>query len=127
MDTRSYEDTFGEHSFQRAPPVSTSHPVSAYHETEWTTRSPHRNVMNVNDVLANLIQKFRRVAAITSPGTGTPVPGGLTTYETQRILRALNIKNLVGADIVEVCPAYDHGDITALAAVDTAFEILHLF
>lgn len=62
-----------------------------------------------------------------APGTGTPVVGGLTTYETQRILRALQIKNLVGADIVEVCPAYDHGDITSLAAVDTVFELLCLF
>jgi guanidinopropionase len=59
-----------------------------------------------------------------APGTGTPVPGGLTTYETQRILRALKIKNLVGADIVEVSPAYDHADITALAAVDTLFELM---
>lgn len=59
-----------------------------------------------------------------APGTGTPVPGGLTTYETQRILRALNIKNLVGADVVEVSPPYDHSDITALAAVDTMFELM---
>ncbi|MEQ1663861.1 MAG: agmatinase [Bdellovibrionales bacterium] len=62
-----------------------------------------------------------------APGTGTPVPGGLTTYEAQRILRSLKIKNLVGADIVEVCPAYDHADITALAAVDVMFELMHSF
>jgi guanidinopropionase len=61
-----------------------------------------------------------------APGTGTPVPGGLTTYETQQILRALKVNNLVGADIVEVCPAYDSSSITALAAVDTLFEILCL-
>lgn len=59
-----------------------------------------------------------------APGTGTPVPGGLTTYETQRILRHLKIKNLVAADIVELCPAYDPSDITAMAAVDTLFEFL---
>lgn len=61
-----------------------------------------------------------------APGTGTPVPGGLTTYEVQQIFRTLQIKQLVGADIVEVCPAYDHGDITSLAAVDAMFEILAL-
>lgn len=61
-----------------------------------------------------------------APGTGTPVVGGLTTYETQRILRALQIKNLVAADVVEVSPPYDHSDITALAAVDTIFELLCL-
>jgi guanidinopropionase len=61
-----------------------------------------------------------------APGTGTPVVGGLTTYETQRILRALKIRQLVGADVVEVCPAYDTADITALAAVDTLFELMCL-
>lgn len=57
-----------------------------------------------------------------APGTGTPVPGGLTTYEVQQILRAFQIENLVGADIVELCPAYDPSQITALAAVDVMFE-----
>ena len=61
-----------------------------------------------------------------APGTGTPVPGGLTTYEVQRIFRGLKISNLVGADIVEICPAYDPTEITALAGVDAAFEILCL-
>lgn len=61
-----------------------------------------------------------------APGTGTPVVGGLTTYETQQILRSLKIKNLVAADIVEVCPAYDQSDITALAAVDVMFELMCL-
>ena len=37
-----------------------------------------------------------------APGTGTPVPGGLTTYEVQRIFRALEIPNLVGGDVVEI-------------------------
>lgn len=62
-----------------------------------------------------------------APGTGTPVVGGLTTYETQKILRHLKISQLVGADIVEISPAYDPTDITALAGVDTMFELLHLF
>lgn len=62
-----------------------------------------------------------------APGTGTPVVGGLTTYETQRILRALRVPNLIGADIVEICPAYDHADMTALAGLDTLFEILCRF
>jgi len=61
-----------------------------------------------------------------APGTGTPVVGGLTTYEVQKILRGLSVKNLVGADIVEVSPPYDHSDITSLAAVDAMFEFLSL-
>jgi guanidinopropionase len=59
-----------------------------------------------------------------APGTGTPVPGGLTTYEVQRILRSFKIPNLVAADIVEVSPSYDTSDITSMAAVDVMFEIL---
>ncbi len=61
-----------------------------------------------------------------APGTGTPVPGGLTTYEAQQILRHLKIDQLVGADVVEVCPAYDSSQITGLAAVDTMFELMCL-
>lgn len=61
-----------------------------------------------------------------APGTGTPVPGGLTTYETQQILRALKIDNLVGADIVEVSPPFDTSQITSLAAVDAMFELMCL-
>jgi agmatinase/guanidinopropionase len=62
-----------------------------------------------------------------APGTGTPVPGGLTTYEVQRIFRALRIPNLVGGDVVEISPAYDPSEITALAGMDALFEMLHLF
>jgi len=61
-----------------------------------------------------------------APGTGTPVPGGLTTYEVQQIFRSLKIENLVGADIVEVSPPYDQSQITGMAAVDTLFELLSL-
>ena len=61
-----------------------------------------------------------------APGTGTPVVGGLTTYETQQILRNLKIPNLVAADIVEISPPFDQSEITCLAGVDTLFEILHL-
>lgn len=61
-----------------------------------------------------------------APGTGTPVVGGLTSYETQKILRALKIGNLVGGDIVEISPPFDHADITSLVGVDVMFEMLCL-
>jgi guanidinopropionase len=63
---------------------------------------------------------------VYAPGTGTPVVGGLTTYETQKILRGLKIKELVGGDVVEISPPYDQSQITALAGVDAMFEILCL-
>jgi len=62
-----------------------------------------------------------------APGTGTPEPGGLTTRELQLILRGLAGLNLTGADIVEVAPAYDHAELTALAAANVGYEILGLF
>ena len=62
-----------------------------------------------------------------APGTGTPEPGGLTTRELQTILRGLDGLDLVGGDIVEVAPAYDHAELTALAAANVAFEYLGLF
>lgn len=62
-----------------------------------------------------------------APGTGTPVPGGLTTYETQQILRGLKVHNLVGADIVEISPPFDVADLTALAGLDAMFEFLAIY
>lgn len=61
-----------------------------------------------------------------APGTGTPVIGGLTTYETQRILRSFEIQNFVGGDIVEISPPFDHSDITSLVGVDVMFEMMSL-
>jgi agmatinase len=62
-----------------------------------------------------------------APGTGTPEAGGLTTREAQMILHGLAGLRLVGADIVEVAPAYDHAEITALAAANLAYDLLALF
>jgi agmatinase len=61
-----------------------------------------------------------------APGTGTPEPGGLTTRELQELLRGLDGLEIAGADIVEVSPAYDHAEITALAAAHIAYELLAL-
>lgn len=61
-----------------------------------------------------------------APGTGTPEPGGLTTRELQMILRGLAGVNLVGADVVEVAPAYDHAELTTIAAANLAYELLGL-
>jgi len=61
-----------------------------------------------------------------APGTGTPEPGGLTSRELQLLLRAMDGINIVGADVVEVAPAYDHAELTALAAANLAYEILGL-
>ncbi|KIM47093.1 hypothetical protein M413DRAFT_440623 [Hebeloma cylindrosporum] len=62
-----------------------------------------------------------------APGTGTPEPGGWTTRELKRIIRGLAGLNFVGADVVEVAPAYDNGDITGVAAADLVHDLLSLF
>ncbi|KAF2428885.1 Arginase/deacetylase [Tothia fuscella] len=60
-----------------------------------------------------------------APGTGTPEPGGWSTRELIRILRGIEGLNVVGADVVEVSPAYDGAtEVTALAAAQVGFEIL---
>ena len=61
-----------------------------------------------------------------APGTGTPEPGGLSTRELQLILRGLDGLDIVGADVVEVAPAYDHAELTALAAANVVYELLGL-
>ena len=62
-----------------------------------------------------------------APGTGTPVCGGLSSHQAMSIVRGLEGINIVGMDIVEVAPAYDVGEITALAAVHLAMEMLFLY
>jgi agmatinase len=59
-----------------------------------------------------------------APGTGTPEAGGLTSRELLHILRAFGDINLVGADIVEVAPAYDHAEVTGIAAAHVAYELI---
>jgi agmatinase len=62
-----------------------------------------------------------------APGTGTPEAGGLTSRELLGILRGLAGIELVGADIVEVAPPFDHAEVTAVAASHVAYELLALF
>jgi agmatinase len=59
-----------------------------------------------------------------APGTGTPEAGGMTSRELLAILRSFAGLNLVGADIVEVAPAYDHAEITGIAAAHAAYELV---
>ena len=62
-----------------------------------------------------------------APGTGTPEAGGLTSRELIGILRGLAGSRIVGADVVEVSPAYDHAEMTGIAASHAAYELLGVF
>jgi agmatinase len=59
-----------------------------------------------------------------APGTGTPEIGGLASWQAQAVLRRVGGLDFRGMDVVEVAPAYDHGEITALAAATVVWEYL---
>lgn len=60
------------------------------------------------------------------PGVAVPEAGGLTTRELLRLLRGLAGLPIIGADVVEVSPPYDHAEITAVAAAHVAYELIAL-
>ncbi len=62
-----------------------------------------------------------------APGTGTPEIAGMTSREMVGVLRGLAGLNLVSADVVEVAPAYDHAEVTSLAAATIVYELTNLF
>ena len=57
-----------------------------------------------------------------APGTGTPVIGGLASWQGLEFVRGLEPLRLIGMDLVEVAPAYDHAEITAIAAASIAYD-----
>lgn len=62
-----------------------------------------------------------------APGTGTPVMGGITSDKALKIIRGLNGLNIIGMDVVEVSPAYDNAEITALAGATLGLEMMHVW
>ena len=61
-----------------------------------------------------------------APGTGTPEAGGLTSRELLALVRGLDGASVVGGDVVEVAPAYDHAEITAIAAAHVLYDLVTL-
>ena len=62
-----------------------------------------------------------------APGTGTPEIAGMTSREMVNTIRGLSGLNLISADVVEVSPAYDHAEVTSLAAATIVYELTNLF
>jgi guanidinopropionase len=62
-----------------------------------------------------------------APGTGTPQVGGFTSHQIIELVRALKGLDIIGADLVEVSPPYDSGEITSLLAANLLFELLCVF
>ncbi len=61
-----------------------------------------------------------------APGTGTPEVGGFSSYQMLQLLRGLKGLNIVGGDVVEVSPPFDHSNITSILASNLVFEYLSL-
>jgi arginase family enzyme len=80
----------------------------------------------VGDVAAYLSFDIDCLDPAFAPGTGTPEIGGLATWQTQAILRGLRGVAFAGMDVVEVAPAYDVAEITALAGATVVWEYLAL-
>jgi agmatinase len=100
--------------------------------------SPQVGQWGIDDTLAHISERADGAPVYVSvdidvldpafaPGTGTPEPGGLSSRELLGLLRGMRQLNVVAGDVVEVSPAYDHAEITALAAAHVAYELLSLF
>ncbi|WP_312497695.1 agmatinase [Enterococcus sp.] len=59
-----------------------------------------------------------------APGTGTPVPGGASSFDTLKIINHLTNLNIIGFDLVEVSPQYDNSEITVLLAANIIHELI---
>ncbi|QYK00108.1 agmatinase [Shewanella psychrotolerans] len=96
------------------------------------------NELTVNEIVAQIKERVGDMPLYVTfdidcldpayaPGTGTPVCGGLTSDKAMKIIRGLRGMNIVGMDVVEVTPAYDSAEITALAGATLGLEMLHVW
>jgi agmatinase len=103
----------------------------------WRVSSAEVGERGVADVVASLRHRIGSAPVYISvdidvldpahaPGTGTPEAGGLTSRELLALLRGLDGLDLVGADVVEVSPSYDHAELTAIAAAHVAYDLVSL-
>ena len=93
-------------------------------ETEGLPRAIERMLTRLGDRPVYLSVDIDVLDPAHAPGTGTPEAGGMTSRELLTMVRALRAVKLVGADVVEVAPAYDHAQGTGIAAAHVAYEII---
>ena len=105
---------------------------------EFEVIDAHRaNELSVEDIVAAIRLRVGATPAYLTfdidcldpafaPGTGTPVVGGMTTSKILRILQGIADLSILGFDLVEVSPAYDHADVTSLAGASLALQFLYM-
>ena len=102
-----------------------------------TIRASDVDIMGVRETIGTITERTAGLPVYLSldidvldpafaPGTGTPEAGGLTSRELLSVLRGLTGLHLVGADVVEVAPAYDHAEITSIAAATVVYDLITL-
>ncbi|MEL7290351.1 MAG: agmatinase [Pseudomonadota bacterium] len=91
--------------------------------------SPEEIVMQIRDIVSDkpvyVTFDIDCLDPAFAPGTGTPVCGGLNSDKVLKIIRGLAGINIIGMDVVEVSPPYDHSDVTALAGATIALELMY--
>ncbi len=100
-------------------------------DAPWVNDNSHqKTVSRIKEIVGNnltyLTFDIDCLDPAFAPGTGTPVAGGLSTHTALSIIRSLDNINLIGADVVEVAPSYDHAEITAIAGAHVACDIIAL-
>ncbi len=102
--------------------------INAQQANEWAVADIVEAVRaRVGDMPAYLSFDIDCLDPAFAPGTGTPVVGGLSSSRAIHILQGLADLNIVGFDVVEVAPAYDHADITALAGASLVLAFLYIW
>ena len=101
-------------------------------DAEWLHQNPRDEICNeIKRIIGNnkvyITFDIDCVDPAFAPGTGTPVCGGLSSFQALHILRGLRGLNVIGMDVVEVSPPYDHSEITALLGATIAYELLALY
>jgi agmatinase len=102
-----------------------------------TIRASDVDVMGVREAIGVITERTADLPVYLSvdidvldpafaPGTGTPESGGLSSRELLSVLRGLTGLHLVGGDVVEVAPPYDHAEITSIAAATVVYDLLTL-
>lgn len=122
-----------EHSVQvgiRTAYTYENHPFTVL-DASWVNEKPVKKVIRrIREVIADrpvyLSFDIDCLDPAFAPGTGTPVAGGLTSDRAIQIIRGLVGLDIRGMDIVEVAPAYDHAELTSLAAATLALEMLYI-
>lgn len=93
-------------------------------ETDGLERIIERMLVRIGDRPVYVSVDIDVLDPAHAPGTGTPEAGGMTSRELLAMIRALSNTRIVGADVVEVAPAYDHAQLTGIAASHVIYELI---